>query len=225
MKRLIDRMKNPPGGFRFVDPDNGYKYPRVESMDKLLVHIKTYRAQNKLEPIQRLTTMVECWLCDQPGMESYCIDVGGPRTFQQYLEGARAGAQIALNRVGMMMGLSRSPFTSQTVAEKRAATCVRCRYNVQNEKDSKARRYTDEFVASLVGARHTSEDGKLFSCSVCSCPLRPKVHVSDKIIQERMNANERYRFPNGEPGKDGKPLYCWQVRPITEDEANGEDHN
>lgn len=226
MNRLKEPHITPPGGWRFVDPDTQHPYREgYRSIDQLLSHIKTYRAQNKLDPIPKLRTAVECWLCEQPNMQPHCLDASSSRTVGQYLNGARAGAQLALERASSMMGLSKSPFTSQKLAEKRAATCVRCKYNVENGDHSRTRKYSDEFVAGIVGPRETSQDGELFSCSICSCPLRPKVHIGNRIIQERMNPHERYRFPNGAPGKDGKPLYCWQVRPITEEDANAEDQN
>lgn len=207
MKILKSTDISPPGGWRYKDPDTGFDYNQAySSFSDLAAHVVRYRAQNKLDPIPDLPNILSQWLCAQPNMERYCKNVFTKRTVGQYVRGLGAAAKMA--------GASKKIYAPQEVAEKRAAICVNCEYNKPSEDDSKARHYTDEYVQKIVGNRRTALDGKLFSCEICTCPLRSKVHISQKIVEESVTVSERYKLPSGLPGLDGDPIYCWQINPI-----------
>lgn len=221
MKRMLTPRVTPPGGWRYVDPDTQFYYGRhYRSLDELLDHVRTYRAQNKHDPISDLRLVVEDWLCCQPAVGRYCKEEPSPagRTIGHYAQGAKAAVEIAVSKAAASVGIANGPFVSLAVAEKRAAICVRCHYNEENESHSRLSRYTDTYVAGIVGNRKTSADGELLSCTICTCALRPKVHISDSIIKSTMKSSDKPRFPNGSLGKDEKPLHCWQVRPIKEND-------
>lgn len=208
MKRLKNRKKTPPRGWRFVDPDTGFRFRRrYQSLEELEEHVKRYRRMNNLEPIPHLPEVIQNWLCSHPGMAAHCVETTvKSRTLRQYLEGAKAAAKVYLQGV--------NAFVSQEVAESRAEMCSNCKFNKKNEHDNRAQKYTDKYVESLVGDRETGFDENLFSCSVCSCPLRPKVHFDQKIIEDALTREEKEVLAIPIRGFDGKKFKCWQVKPV-----------
>ena len=198
----------PPGGWRYEDPDTGFKYSqRYRGMGELLRHVKTYRAQNKLQPIPHLRDVVEHWLCQQPNMERYCRSKHMKRTARQYYSGAKA-------YVSALVDEDDSHLATREEAEARAAICANCPHNEAPEEKSKLAELADVKIQGLVGERTTSLDRELFMCSICSCPLRAKVHFAQDFVEDFMEDRTRYLVPSGLPGKDGQPLYCWQVHPV-----------
>jgi hypothetical protein len=212
MRQLKSTSTTPPGGWRYVDPDTRFVFDRdYRFLNDLLEHIKTFRAQNRLEPIPDLQMVVEEWLCHQPNMKGYYKEVPNPRTMSQYLRGTRAIART-LARSALRLSESYCP---PEEAEARAAICEQCFHNDIPHEQSALAAMADTAIQELVGDRSTSKDRKLFTCLVCTCPLRAKVHFSNSLIQEDISETERYRYPNGLPGRDGKPVYCWQRKPLS----------
>lgn len=208
MKRLKDPNITPPGGWRFKDPDTGLDYNRrYKNRDELFSHIRKYRAANRLQPLEKLQAIVERWICAHAAAAGACREEPKTRSVKQYIEGLTAVVRAKL-------ASDSDRLCNQLVAEARAATCVRCPHNKFNAKQSKLEEYTDNYVQSLVGSRRTPSDDKLFSCEVCSCPLRAKVHFGQKLVEGSLTAEERVLLPAGLPGLDGLPLYCWQTNPI-----------
>lgn len=214
-KRLRNKLLTPPGGWRFEDPDTGFKFSGYSTFRELLNHVRNYRLQNKLTVPSGIAALIECWLCEQPKMERYCREEGDVvtrRTVRQYASGAIAASKVIVSRDGI---------SSQEEAERRAIICVNCPHNKLNKEHSRLRRYSDNFVKWAIGSfRKTSLDDKLFSCEVCSCPLRAKVHTAIKIVRESLTEEDKARLPMGLPGRDGSPVYCWQIENIREQDAN-----
>jgi len=209
VKELKQKNKAPPGGWRYTDPDTGFRFKRrYARFSELEDHVRRYRLLNDLPSIPSLSLVIQDWLCSQSNMESYCrgIEVVS-RTLKQYLKGAQASAK--------MIAAGEKAYVPQQVAEARAEVCVSCRYNKKSDKHSRLQRYTDKYVKSMVGDRRTSFDEKLHSCDICSCPLRPKVHVSQRIIEESLTRGERKIFKVPLLALDGKTKFiCWQIGSI-----------
>jgi hypothetical protein len=208
MKQLSNSNLAPPGGWRYVDPDTGFKFRRLyRSLEELTNHVMSYREHNNLSKIPHLSAVIEDWLCAQPNMEKYCREAPvASRSLAQYLQGAKSAARI------LMQG--DRAFVAEEIAEARAKLCVLCRHNKNNEKDSRLERYTNTYVEGIVGDRITSVDDKLFSCEICSCALRPKVHISQKIVEDSLSQKERKLLSMGLWNVQGKLFDCWQVKPV-----------
>lgn len=210
MKKLLDEKTTPPGGWRFIDPETGYNFHRSYStLDQLVDHINSYRAENRLDPLPDTRAIVMHYICSKPRSAGRCVPVRYGRSLSQYLAGLNAAIKMAVRP-------QNKGYVPAGVSEKRAETCVRCPYNKLNQNHSSLGHYSDRAVQALVGARTTSQDGKLFSCSICTCPLRSKVHVAQDIVEASLSAPERVRLPQGLPGLDNQPLYCWQIKPVEE---------
>ena len=214
MKRIIDLHLAPPGGWRFIDPDTKYQFnEKYRSFDDLVSHVQAYREQNRLSKLEKIRVIIEDWLCKQPDMERYCKEFEAiKRSRRQYIKGAKAAAKVLTG--------GDQAFVPIQEAEKRAAVCIRCPYNMLDKEDSRLKRYSNKYIQDIVGERKTSLDAKLFSCEICSCPLRPKVHISQKIVEESLTKEERRKFPMGLWGLDNRPLYCWQLKSVGEPDAS-----
>ena len=209
MKELKQKNKTPPGGWRYTDPDTGFNFRKYRTIEELVDRVTTYRLHNNLPPIPSLRLIIEHWLCCQPNMEQHCKPTTVvSRSLRQYLQGAKAAVKIAAS--------GDSAYTTQQEAEARAVICVDCFQNVENKKHSRLGRYTDKYLRSMVGSRRTSLDEQLFSCNLCTCPLRPKVHVTQSIIEEALTRKERGVLKIPMTSKSGKKFYCWQFKPVTE---------
>jgi len=212
MKQLRTLKRVPPGGWRYVDPDTGFKFKkRYNSFADLVKHVESYRNHNKLPKIPKLEMVIQSWLAEQPNMARYVHDVSvKDRSLLQYLSGAKAAVK--------MLWEGERAFELQVIAEKRAQMCLRCRHNKPNKSDSDLRRYTDEYVQDIVGQRKTPFDDKLFTCEICSCALRPKVHIVQKIVEESLTRSEKRALRMGLWDIEGKLFDCWQVKPVKESE-------
>lgn len=208
MRQLKDPNLTPPGGWRFIDPNTGYEFSRnYRNLHQLLLHVKQYRALNKLDPIPELRHAVEHYICNRPGTAGACRDYIPKRTVARYLRGGVALAETTARRI-----TGRKAFESQDIADKRAAVCIRCPNNIPNPEHS----YADDVAARVVGARKTAVDNKLFSCGICTCPLRSKVHLLQSTATRSLTDEERALLPAGLPGLDSQPLYCWLTHPVSE---------
>ena len=208
MTRLLKSLNvTPPGGWRYIDPDTRYQYNRrYASFEALLAHIRRYRAHNRLRPIPRLRFTVQEWLCCQSKMERFCREIHERRTIKQYFKGAVAAAKMLLGDI--------DPLVEQEIADKRAQICIRCKFNEIPTERTLLEELTDQKIQEVVGDKSTSYDRNLYMCSICSCPLRAKVHIIQEIVEEALSDEEKYRMPSGMPGVDGNPVYCWQTNPV-----------
>ena len=207
MKQLKTKLRVPPGGWRYVDPDTGFEYDRpYRSFADLVDHVRRYRSFNGLPRLHQLRFLVEDWLCSQPDMDSYCREFRPPRSLEQFISGARAAVKVILK--------GDESYTSQDIAEARAEICVKCRHNKFSKVQSRLEYYTNKYIKAVVGDRNTSLDEKLFTCEVCTCPLRPKVHISQAIIEESLTKRERRLLAMGVLDVEGNKMECWQVHPI-----------
>lgn len=211
MLRLLTPQVNPVGGLRFVDPDTQYQYNKpYRSFEDLETHVQSHRKQNKLPPIDDFRKVWEHWICHQFGMETKCCEVTADisRTFEQYIQGAKA-------YVRRMQ--SSEELVSKETAEKRAATCIDCDQNLVNIGHRMSQFYTDRYMKHQVGKSKTDYDKKLFTCKICTCLLRSKVHYPASEVASSLSDTEVGRLSR-EPRslKNGQPLKCWQLTALEE---------
>lgn len=211
MLRLLNPNVAPVGGYRFVDPDSGFVYTKeYRTFEDLASHVKTYREQNKFLPLDDFRRVWENWICQEFGMERSCCPVEADiaRNFEQYLSGAKA----FVRRI-----VSKETLVTQKVAERRASTCVDCDKNQANMGHRMAQLYSDKVMGHMTKGKSTSLDTKLFTCAVCTCILRPKVHFPSKEVAESLSDTDIGRL-NREPKSlsTGKHLHCWQLDAVEE---------
>jgi len=211
MLRLKSPHIGPVGGIRFVDPDTKFEYNKeYKTVEELEAHVKEHRDQNKLPPIEDFRQVWENWICYEFEMDAKCCPVAEDikRSFEQYAAGAKAYVRRLL---------SKEKFVKQDVAEKRAATCVDCNQNLANIGHRMSQFYTDRFMRHQVGNRFTSLDKQLYTCKICTCLIRSKVHYPSKEVAESLSDTEVGRLTR-EPRSlsNGQKLRCWQSECVEE---------
>lgn len=152
-----------PKSFIFKDPDTGYEF-NAPTRKALIRHIVSYRAQNGLEEIESLNSVLENYWCHLPENCGACIDAPFKRGFLEYLKGG----------ISLVKQMAYKSFASQELADKRAEICIGCKYNVFPDKGFFIK-WSDDIAQESVGNRRSKHHKKLGNCGVCSCVLRAKV--------------------------------------------------
>lgn len=175
--------------FIFKDPDTQYEF-QARTMGELMARIIGYRAQNNLEPIENLRDVIEHYLCTLSANLGSCREVKLKRGFVQYIKG---GMALLKNYY-----YGDKNITSQEVAEKRAAQCAVCPYNINPEKGH-FDKWADEQAEHSVGDKKTSLHEALHQCEACGCNLKCKVFYKPKVI---LSSQEKDMMKN---------VNCWQL--------------
>jgi hypothetical protein len=175
-----------PIQYNFVDPDTGYQYVEQSKKD-LISRITNYRSQNKLEPIEFIDEVLENYWCQQPENVGRCVERKMKLGILPMIRGG----------VAVLKNFMYSSFVSQEEAEKRAAQCAGCKYNVIPE-NAGVKRWLDMIALNSVGERKTSQYSKLGTCNVCSCPLNMKVFYAG-TLEPTKEEIEKY-----------EEVGCWQ---------------
>jgi hypothetical protein len=207
VKKLVSPQIAPIGGFRFVDPDDGYVYNNVyRSFDDLETHVQTYREQNKLPRIPKFREVWEAYVCaNVPGMEGRCcaVEESVKRSFTQFFQGGKAFVKALMQGTGA--------FVDQLTADRRSSICADCNQNVRNIGHSHSQFYTDKWISSQVGARRSKNHGKLNTCKVCTCILKAKVFYNDEIVADSITNQELVQLTRLPRDAAGRHLKCWQL--------------
>lgn len=175
--------------FRFKDPDTGYEHTGRNFRD-LLKNIISYRAQNLLEPIEELASVVETHICGFPENCNKCKPMELHRSFYTTIK-----AGIILIKKKLF-----KEYVSQEVADRRADQCIRCPHNVFPDKDEFVK-WADENAIEMIGARRSKHHDILGNCGACGCPLRAKVFLGGKFPKFKKHEVEQM-----------KKVGCWQLR-------------
>lgn len=191
--KMLKRFKafEVPYQYDFKDPDTGFQF-KSHNKDDLNRQIVSYRSQNGLDPIEGLALVLENYWCGQIQNAGKCQECPPDMTrgFTEYL----AGGMVLLKAMLFKR------FVTQEVAEKRAKHCTECRYNIFPDKGP-FMAWTDEVAVQCVGAkRKTSYDDKLGQCAVCTCVLKSKVYIDQKLDPFTPKQVERM-----------KQVKCWQL--------------
>lgn len=202
--RLIDARVSPVGGWRWLH-SRAKRVFQATSRDELLQKIENYERANGMAPTPNLAGEIESWICYQPGNERRCLGV---------MHRGRKALEYAAGTVAYLTAkmMGDRAFIDEATATRRAKVCANCPHNLLNENDSKLQYYTDEAMKEQIGDRKTEHDDKLFTCAICSCLLRAKVHFSREIVNRSLPHRVRLALPRGRfRGKDGRLLTCWQL--------------
>lgn len=174
-----------PFRISWKDPDTGRRFiakTRVELIQKIV----TYRAQNELEPIENLNLVLENYWCHLRENKHLCTDATLERGWKTYLKGG-------INLVKTMLFNS---YVDQETADKRSEICASCPMNIVPSKTN-WETWADDVAEHTIGDRKSKFHDKLNSCQVCTCVMKSKVWIGEKL---EFTPDELSKFPN----------FCWQ---------------
>jgi hypothetical protein len=187
---MILRRPKPFLGFQkylFVDPDTKFKF-QATTLKGICSHIRTYREQNDLEPLEYLEDVVVHYNCMLPTNTGVCEPSAEPlkRNVIQYIKGG----------VSLLKNLLYHRMVSQEEADKRAAICKNCPHNVFPDRN-KFIEWSDSIAEAATGGKKTADHDALGNCNICSCCLKAKVWSPPPFELSKKEDNKL-------------PSFCWQ---------------
>jgi hypothetical protein len=182
-----------PKRYTFIDPDTQVHFEE-SSREILVQRILAYRKQNRLEPIDNLTTVLENYWCGLPENLGACEpNAYLRRGVMQYVQGG----------VTLLANMLFKRIVPQAVADARSNICAQCPHNVLLNKSWFVKQADEIALHSTNGLKSINHD-KLGNCAICTCPLRAKVFYGDTI---NLPQDQYARLPD----------YCWQKIAMDQD--------
>lgn len=188
-----------PYRYDFVDPDTGHKFIDY-NRDSLIDRIVAYRSQNRLAPIEKLPEVLNNYWCSQPE------NVGKCRPCEE--EVTRGFYAVLQGGITLLKALAMKHFSPQEVADARSEQCKDCKYNSFPDRGP-FRVWIDDVAVSCVGSRKSKHHEDIGICAVCTCPLRSKVFIEEKLPAFTPKQVELLRG-----------VKCWQLKLSGQDDSN-----
>lgn len=189
MKKPVDLIQVPPGGeWSYVEPETGMKIAHNHWRSFLEKAFK-HREANGLYTGGGWQDIVWDLLCRQnPQVPS--IDTEKPERRMDFADVRRFAITLS-NWLG-----AEEKWVAQEEAERRAAICAGCPYNVVVSGCWGCKGPLN-WIVEMMGNRQTSRDADLQQCSKCFCTLRAKVHIPLDVMLE------------GQEPLEDLPDFCW----------------
>jgi hypothetical protein len=203
MQKLLEPNTVPPDGFKYFQAETK-TWIRASDYHNLFQNVRDHRSANNLPLGTFWEQEVENQLCEglPPGfckqvMPGEMRNVFGRITWDQVVSGTQTLANWFAS------GLKH---VDQALADKRAAVCAGCYFNVQISGGCGSCGHLQNLAARLTGGRKTSSDFWLKACSVCRCSLQAKVWLPIESIDAGTSAEMLNNYPN----------FCWQRKELEE---------
>lgn len=204
MRRLISKDTGPPEdteghSFRYLHPETGHT-SFARDWWTWGSKIREHREGNNLPIPDNMMAIAEDQLCGSIPPERCIYEVGDkPPVNVQGLSLAKVKSWVIAiaNRA-----LAGAPMVDKSEAERRAAICVSCPYNIVPESGcGSCQQKLVEMLTPGIRARSTSQDERLKSCAVCGCWNRVAVWFPLDILQKSATPEQLNSYPD----------FCWRV--------------
>lgn len=216
----------PPGGWLFYQPETNWNAPKHLDFNSTVVAIMNHRAGNPRFKLSTDRDQIE-WELEAytvkrlesiKGSESYILQgsvPGSPPSFRQapvQNAGSAAGAKKIVAGIGVLLDWlgDGAKQVEQPLAESRAKTCVGCEFNKQGRLTDFFTQTASDAIKKTLEVKNdmrisTQSDDKLGVCSLCLCPVKLKVHVPIKFIDQHTSI----------PIRQSLPEWCWMKNEFT----------
>lgn len=208
MLHLLDRSKQIPNGFTFVQPEIGWMSPKWLSFDALVKAVITarkanawavtkYKLSTDMAGVEYDVDLYNASVCHSQGWNGFIrIDEGQPPPKARPLSAARpslvaVGARLLAGAKTLKELLGGAP-VKQDLADKRAIQCSTCPNNDTGDLLSFFTIPAAATIRALLRERTnmgltTPSDPLLGVCIGCLCPLKLKVHTPLEAIKRHMS--------------------------------------
>jgi hypothetical protein len=196
MRTLRYKNSSPPGGYGCPVFFSG-EFIEAGDLNQLVFKIRTAYQRNNVPIPDNLRAQVEHYICLHTDA-SVCQGDYEPGDEQsRILKTADIRRSVSeLKKAELKWPLDKF-LVPRALAETRAACCARCRLNELGHCTTC--RGLAGYVKEAIAGRTTTLDSQLGICSVCSCLIAAKIHVSKEALQ----AAGRH------PGEGEYPAHCW----------------
>ena len=215
--RFTDPRTEPPGGYRYKDPNTGY----LSIGGTLAICIKNaedHRRANDLAIPEDFAFQVETWICRQVGGR-WCMDrrpVAVPASepkqslLRRVISSAALGLEVVRNGSQAMFKLmSTANYVDAARAQNRAKICAACPLNRASSActscgglDGTVTKLVGQTKNFLVSKEHLGTAKDLMVCAACKCMLKGKVWLKYPIIR-KLTSQATF---------DSLPDACWIKR-------------
>lgn len=214
--RLKSRQKYIPNGFRFLQPETGWKSTPNASFDSIVQSLINHRkgrpdlvakhgwsldhevVANEVEKFNVRICVAHGWTDYLDGAEGglTTIPKSKPPTAQEKEQLSAAAGRASKIWAGVRTITdwidSGADPVAQEVAERRAFICSKCPKNTKGDFTSfftaPAAGVIKRQVEQLQGRKLTTKlSNELNICDVCLCPLKLKVHTPISFIKQHMS--------------------------------------
>lgn len=151
--------------WKLPDPDTGHLHTGTTRAE-LVSNIINYRAQNRLDKLERLDLVIDNYLCSLPENVGKCRPAPMKRGLLQY---AKGGLMLLSN-----LWYGDENMVDQAKADERATICKDCPCNEFPDRGMFIQ-WSDDIALNSVGERKSAHYDSLGNCAACSCCLRAKV--------------------------------------------------
>jgi len=235
MARLKSRQKFIPGGFKFYQPETGWRSPANASfqviVNALIAHrrgqpflVDKHKWSLEPEAVADELDVFNATVCEKMGWKDYIhAGTGGefpiPKFNAPSVSDPSKLAAVAGRVKKIWSGIrtlnewdvSGDPAVPQEQAESRARACGSCNKNTPGDFTSWFTQPAAEAIRRQMRKREerqltTSLDDRINVCAVCLCPLKLKVHTPMKHIQAHMSEEVMAEL-KGVPG-------CWVIEEL-----------
>jgi hypothetical protein len=209
--KLLLRDKNivpPGGGYYLIDPDTGRSIFKTNLLS-LVDEWRAHRIANNLPIPIDIQGEAENHVCEQlvkKGFGDKCVRSDGshlPHTtrLRMIFDDVSRGTITIMQHV-----LGGRDTVEQPEAERRAAICAKCDFNVEIQDCGGCRsKLVANVVKQVVGGAETSYDKQLQSCYWCGCFNAAQVHVKLEYLQKHLPSDLNDSLPND----------CWKKVTLT----------
>jgi hypothetical protein len=183
----------PPGGWRYVQAESGYAM-EANTLYDLAGKVAAHRRNMEYPMGTDIAKEIEEWICDRipfKDQAEWCdtTSLTPPRTrvhwtmVQSFLQ--TAGAWLLADR----------QLVPQEEAERRAAICADCPFNVGMSGCAVCYATLNGLRGSMMH-RSTSQDDKLQACGICGCDNKTQAHIPLNVLAKGVP----HTYPN----------FCWK---------------
>lgn len=227
--RLKDRNKQIPNGFKFLQPETGWRPPRFASfaviVNGLIAHrkgrpdlIAKHNWSVDYDTVANEVDRFNVLVCERHNWTTYITEGLGaavPPKPMALLQQEKREISVAAGKATKIWGGiktlnewidSGTDPVLRNVAESRALACSKCNMNGDGDFTSWFTRPASEVIKRQIEKLSnrkltTTSDDKINICKVCLCPLKLKVHTPITYIKANLS-DEVMRELEKVPG-------CW----------------
>lgn len=185
---FLIRNETPNGGYRYQHGISGMKFQAL-TLDQMYSNIRGHLKANGYPDID-----IEDEICKHMGLtEPWCGEPPPPPAGQKPVIGLQDLLR-GLNSIGRMVFDGGIKFVDQAEADRRAAICAGCEFNVEHAACVGCSGFSAA-VEHFAGGFHAAGEEKLKACAVCKCYLAARV-----LVENSQASVAGLTFP----------AWCWQ---------------
>jgi hypothetical protein len=195
MKKFIDKLATPPGGFYYRQPESGFEFRHIVFV-QLLRNLRDHRVANGYDVTPGWEVKVEDEMCD-----AYPAGICAHVDETASTDGRSITIGDVINFLKVLASWigDKATFVPQEEADRRARICVDCPHNVKIANCSPCAKLAER-VSALLGDRSTPYDDKLEACGICGCSNKAQVHFPLEVLHKGVSDEMSLKFPE----------WCWK---------------